>query len=714
MGDKNAGLRLDEILVWEGLVTEDQIKEVLARQKEEGGRIGSHLLRQGFIDEPGLVKALAKQFNCDGVVLSDLEIPEIIIKFIPQRIAFARKVLPFDYDPEANILKVACEDPRDKHLADELKFIVRGKKLKLFVAAELSLTAAIEKYYSEADQDDPEEAEAADDSENEQQENHPTWDIAANEGSRERILLVTDDEEEGETIRTILEQRNYEVTVTDSADDAIDIIDGIQFTTVFIKDTVPGDYIDLIDRLRKTSPRTRVRYYEHAARLLVEDESSATAYELLVKNLDLFTSMLASRDKLRINHSAIVGQYVDRLCQRIGLPDKDRMIITSAAYLHDLARFYYTGSEVPNNPRSEVEMNARLLDSLNFSPLVVAVVNSMYINLRKKYTKRLPIEVLGGNIITMVDIFCETVPGDEPISIDKFEQIKEKLHDMTGRLFLSEVVDAFIAMIQEEMLTESPDGKFGQVMIYSAETEQLATIEQRLKNEGFRPVTHEALEPFTGMFRRGQPDMMILIQDGDSEAVNKFVDQLIDKGVNFHAVPTFVLLEGEVATESTSLLEKGIEDVIPLSDNLGLLIVKMKKIRSRIEAEAANRQKLGVESGSYGNLQNMNLIDLLQALGPSRKTVKIDIAGPDGEFVLYLDQGEIRNAIYGDKSGAEAVYEAMTWSRGSWRIEPISDRKLPDANNDQSNESILMEGCRLLDERLRTQADATTERIHHV
>jgi DNA-binding response OmpR family regulator len=68
---------------------------------------------------------------------------------------------------------------------------------------------------------------------------------------RRAVLLVTDDEYSGPLLQSILERDNYRVTMTDSADDAIDILGDKQFHSVFIKDTVAGDYIDLIDRLRK-------------------------------------------------------------------------------------------------------------------------------------------------------------------------------------------------------------------------------------------------------------------------------------------------------------------------------------------------------------------------------------------------------------------------------------------------------------------------------
>jgi hypothetical protein len=55
----------------------------------------------------------------------------------------------------------------------------------------------------------------------------------------------------------------------------------------------------------------------------------------------------------------------------------------------------------------------------------------------------------------------------------------------------------------------------------------------------------------------------------------------------------------------------------------------------------------------------------------------------------------------GDLTGAKAVYEALGWTDGTWMVEPIRSDDIPTLNNNLSNEAILMEVCRLLDEKLR-------------
>ncbi|MBD3404011.1 DUF4388 domain-containing protein [candidate division GN15 bacterium] len=698
--EKPTNLRLDEILVFEGLVTEDQVREALAHQREHGGKIGSHLMRAGHITESGLVKALSTQFDCDGVVLTNMEIPDEVLGMVPPDVALARRVLPFDYNEEHSILKVACEDPKDERLMNELQFVAQGKTIKLFVAAEISLKSAIARHYmAYATSNQLTESGSLPIAETILAETPAGPSLGdQRRPARGQVLLVTDDYGEGDRMQALLEQQSYRVARTDSADDAIDLIGAEEFSTVFIKDTVPGDYIDLIDRLRKISPKTNVRYFESAAKLLIDRDSSATEADLLVRNLDLYTSLLASRNADDTNHSHVVGQHVEGLCRQLGLPTKERLLITTAAYLHDLAKYYYNASDVPADPRGQIDLTIKLLDSISYSPVVIEILRSMYINLRAKYTKRLPIEVLGGNIVTIVDIFCDNVKVNEKLSLDKFEAIRRKFDELTGKLFLAEVVNAFVDMIQREVLKTQKEVKFGQVMIFGEDKKDLGRVERHLQVEGFRTLSHTKYRAFVDLFQRSRPNMLILMASKGPSQVISMVDDLTNLGVDVDELPTFILAKASVAPSLTSLFERGIEDLIVLDESLDLLVVKMKKIRDRLEQDAS-RSRNGTNGGSHGTLKDMNLIDLLQAMGPSRKTAKLVISSADGiDLTMYLEHGQIMNAECNGKTGAEAVYEGLAWTDGSWMIEPVSSDSLPEANNQLSNESILMEGCRLLDE----------------
>ncbi len=696
--------RLDEILTNRGLISEAQIREALSRQKAHGGRFGSQLLCLGYIDEPGLVGALSIQLGCEGVVLADLKIPETILETVPRKVALARKVLPFEQDSEQGVLKIACEDPTDQNLIEELKFIASGKKVELFVAAEAALNRAIAKHYLGRDLswhdslalEISEALTEAGKTPTKAQPHRP-------QDARPAVLLVTDENDTAPLLQLLLEKDNYRVIITDSTQDAIDLLGSERFHTVFLKDTVLEDCKDLGSRIRRISPNTVIRHYEMISSLLLNQDTNSVDGDMYLENLDLFTSILSCKAKLTTNHSGQVGLYTNQLCHKLGLSDKDRLTITNAAYVHDLARFYYS-SDKAQDSLLVIQLTIRLLESLSYSPRVLQMLRSMYISLPKGHADGVPIHILGGNILTIVDIFCDSIPRNDRLTIDKFEDVKKKLRDLLGKLFLAEAVETFIEMIQEEILHVRTDQKALQVMIYAQDSSFRQTLELRFKNEGFRAISQSSPTAFIGLYKRREPDMIILVVPGEPEDVKSFIGRLAEGGVSFGNTPALLLTDSS-PSPLFSLLERGIEDIIPLDDNLNLLLSKIRKLEIKISARCKTAGEIADGSSiSRGRMAEMNLIKLLQILGPSRKNVRITVQSNQrnkAALLLYLNRGQITFARSGDLAGAEAVYEGLAWVRGTWTVESAASEDFPPSNNHLSNESILTQGCLLLDEKAR-------------
>jgi len=712
MWEKKKDKRLDQILLEKGIISEEQLKEILKYQKEQGGKLGSHLLIQGYIDEEKLVNALRQQFECLGVVLSDIKIPNSVYNLIPKNIAAARKIIPFEYDVNTNTVKVACENPTDKGLKSELEFLVKGKNIELYLAVELAINAAIARHYlgidtscdknlllkipAEAYHLKPEKREYL-----EIIDNKPTYKIRQSKGT---ILLVTDDTTSCPYIKNLFESDYYDVKITDNADTAIDMLGDTVYHSVFIKDTVPGDYIDLIDRIRKISPNTQVKYYESVSELLFGDSDLLKGAKMMINNHKLFTSILSAKVNLSDNHSGIVGSYVEKVCNKLNLPLKEKLPIINAAYVHDIAKFYYNiGKE--QNYKKEIEMTIKLLESVNYSPVVIHMLKKMYIDLEHKYTRRLPIEVLGGNILTIVDLFCDHISVNEQLTFDKFDVIKKKIVDLTGKLFLKEVVDVFIGLLEEEILKIHTHGFSVQTIILGEKTEETNNIENILHREGFYTIITSDISNFVEVYKRSVPELMILIPKGNISKISKVIDQLIDQSIDFNKTPAFLLVENNMINDLTGLLEKGIEDIIAIDCNLDLLNIKLRRIHQQVVNQNKSQIDKETGSGTMGRLVDLNLIDLLYAMGPGQRSVKITITPDINEkapLMIYLKRGQIVYSVLGELEGAEAVCEAITWTDGQWYVQPISESEYPETNTDWSNEEILMEGCRLLDERNRS------------
>ena len=140
--------KLGEILLREGLITQDQLKKALLEQKNTGMRLGYTLVKLGFVEETEISKMLARQYRMPAVDLSRFEVDPKIIKLIPPDVAIKHTVLPLKR--EGRTLTVAIADPNNVTAIEDIKFITRCDVFPV-IAGEYTLRNAIDKYYQQSD-----------------------------------------------------------------------------------------------------------------------------------------------------------------------------------------------------------------------------------------------------------------------------------------------------------------------------------------------------------------------------------------------------------------------------------------------------------------------------------------------------------------------------------------------------------------------------------
>ncbi len=143
-----AHLKLGEILIQQGIITEDQLKEAIASQKQTKGRIGEVLIKQGVVTEDDIVVALATQFLLPySSKKNDLLKPQLnqnLEKLVPREFAEKNIVLPLSAGDK--VLTVAVYDPLDLMLNDNLKKI-SGCEINLVLATKTDIIKAMESFY---------------------------------------------------------------------------------------------------------------------------------------------------------------------------------------------------------------------------------------------------------------------------------------------------------------------------------------------------------------------------------------------------------------------------------------------------------------------------------------------------------------------------------------------------------------------------------------
>lgn len=132
------------MLVSSGLITPQQLGEVLELQKTSGAKLGHLLVHKKYIDERKLLEFLSKQFGIGFVDFSSAEIKIEVVKIIPENIA--RRYNLIAVEKTDNRLKVAMEDPLNIVVLDDLRMMT-GYDVKAVFGAESDIAAAIDKHY---------------------------------------------------------------------------------------------------------------------------------------------------------------------------------------------------------------------------------------------------------------------------------------------------------------------------------------------------------------------------------------------------------------------------------------------------------------------------------------------------------------------------------------------------------------------------------------
>lgn len=127
---------IGEILIEEGYVEREQLKQGLEIQKREGGLIGEILVHQGWVTEEQLTTGLAKQLSLPFIHLSNYSVNPSTAKTLPRELA--ERYLLFAFDQDENRIFLAMSDPANPEAIGEVqKRVPLGIQIYLSTPSEI-------------------------------------------------------------------------------------------------------------------------------------------------------------------------------------------------------------------------------------------------------------------------------------------------------------------------------------------------------------------------------------------------------------------------------------------------------------------------------------------------------------------------------------------------------------------------------------------------
>ena len=144
-------LRIGDILINEGLLTEETLGRALELQKEKKKRLGEILVDEGFVSDEAMADALCSQLRMDRADLGNTVITDDILSIFEVDILKKYTVIPVEYARNnINLIRVVMADPMDMLAIDDLSMI-SNRAIEPIVATPREIMLAIDKYYGNAE-----------------------------------------------------------------------------------------------------------------------------------------------------------------------------------------------------------------------------------------------------------------------------------------------------------------------------------------------------------------------------------------------------------------------------------------------------------------------------------------------------------------------------------------------------------------------------------
>jgi type IV pilus assembly protein PilB len=143
--------RLGDLLVKEKIITPEQLEQANKVQKEQSCRLGSALVKLGFLTDEDVTNFLSRQYGVPAINLSYFEIDPAVVKLIPFETAKRYQILPLSRVGAS--LTIAMVDPTNVFAMDDIKFMT-GFNIEPVVASESSILSGIDKAYGATKEED--------------------------------------------------------------------------------------------------------------------------------------------------------------------------------------------------------------------------------------------------------------------------------------------------------------------------------------------------------------------------------------------------------------------------------------------------------------------------------------------------------------------------------------------------------------------------------
>lgn len=728
--------RLDHILVRRGLVTEAQIQRALQRQRARGGRLGANLVYLEMLSEDDLATALGDQFGVPPFCPGRDKVEPYALARVPNVLIERLQAFPFALDRARNVLRVVVADPSDEHIRAEIEGCPGVGPVELCVTGESTLRRLLNQYLRGLDGSGALDriVELPDLFGGEPAAVLPPVDVGAGPGEpQRRVLLVSRQASLATFLAPVLEREGCALLLASDPTAAAPLLKPGVVDQVLVgrelldefgewvrsgKVPRPRGEIGVFDSLRRALLEQPANYDRMAAALLRSVQllaelrdagGSASPYERMCQDVRRFGSEMGLR------RLAIDGLQVAVHLLRSQEPESVRRTHTrgptaGAAGGPAGARGGQPGQGGHGGGLALVDFD-RTLDMarrLDFPWDVEGALRSFL----ELITELHPGDAEGDGVHgaaaaadgpalgrgeslaaaqLLALVWLRHVAIEPVAEADGVETLRSRLRSAAARVAPIDMIEAYLRWIEVESGGRMNEAK--QVLVVGSDHPDTRAFVAQLGSAGYRTVRVRELAEAEALCQRHPPAVVLVDYDSFGERARSFRRRLRVQGL----ILCYAWTHQPRPSLHIDLLDAGYVDVFAPPFIHDVIAARIARSLAELDLRAAELEQ---RSGFTASFTAFHFIELIQAMGQSQRSARIVLSGGDGETAeVYLQQGQMIFARCGRKAGEEAVYRIVAWGeKGSFRVE--SPESFPAPNIKNNNESVLLEGCRRLDESL--------------
>ena len=674
---KIRGVAILDRLVVEGRVSPSLYDEVLIHAQRTQSTAEESILQLGLMTEAELLKYTAGLFKTRFVgseKLAKAGVDPWLLGKVPKKLAKRLTAFPILYDARTRTLSVVAADVSDDDVRQQMQFATGARDVKVYVAREAAIRAAIAKHYD--------------------QNGGPFEMLLSGASSRDvRSARESDpvpgwgqvfEEQDGQLVR---QRRAISLEMEQAANQQ-----------------------ELVPESEEPPPQTHARAAVTSGRTLIEQltapsqgDDLAVSPEVYLETLSVLVTLIEQLNQNRGGHSMRVAHICKQLGERIRLTLPQVQGILVSAYLHDVGvsasshvtPFDVAYDESNREPARRVySAPSRLLESVALPATAVDALRHRFERFDGKgFPERLSGKEipLGARVLSVAESYVDLTQNKTNILGRRLapEDACDALDQHKSTAFDPAVVDWLRHIVLGDGV-EMYSARH-RVLIVDPDPEETAVLEVQFTSQGYEVVIERSIAGALRAVQDEKHDVIvseIRLADGDGFDLLRQLRKSAQSNV------PLMFLTAERAQASVNRgLELGASDYVVKPASAAVVVAKA----GRIVGEAPPK-KTGAR-GVSGSLQEMSLPDVIQILANGRKSGQLKVSNGPLSGEMMFQQGSIHDATFGDLVGAEAVYGILRLTEGEFALEPDSG-PVEDVIGVPTHH-LLLEAMRRLDEEQR-------------